>query len=62
MAVGEEESIVIQMINSAAALRSETLDLGRKGICEIPKEILSLKNLEVRLSQEGYRNEQIFRL
>ena len=49
MAVDEEENVVVRMIYSAAALRSETLDLGGKGICEIPKEILDLKYLEVGL-------------
>ena len=43
----EEDDPVIRMINSAAALRSETLDLGAKRIYEIPIEILNLKHLEV---------------
>ena len=50
MAVDEEENVVVRRIYSAAALRSETLDLGGKGICEIPKEILDLKYLEVGLN------------
>ncbi len=46
----EEEDVVIRMINSASALRSETLDLGAKSIYKIPNEILNLKQLEVGLS------------
>lgn len=45
----EEDDPVIRMINSAAALRSETLDLGSKRIYEIPNEILNLKHLEAGL-------------
>jgi hypothetical protein len=45
----EEDDVVIRMINSASALRSETLDLGAKCIYEIPNEILNLKHLEVGL-------------
>ena len=43
----EEDDVVIRMINSASALRSETLDLGAKCIYEMPKEILNLNHLEV---------------
>ena len=46
----EEEDNVIRMINSAAALCSETLDLRSKRIYVIPKEILNLKNLEVSVT------------
>ena len=55
MAVEEEDDVVIRMINSASALRSETLDLSKKRIYEIPKEILDLKHLEVRNSMHRTR-------
>ena len=45
----EEDDVVIRMINSASALRSETLDLGSKCIYKIPSGILNLKHLEVGL-------------
>ena len=49
----EEDDSIVRMINSAAALRSETLDLGAKRIYEIPNEILTLKHLEVGFTQNN---------
>ncbi|XP_028391122.1 leucine-rich repeat-containing protein 27-like isoform X2 [Dendronephthya gigantea] len=53
----EEEDLVIRMINSASALRSETLDLGSKCIYKIPNEILNLKHLESLHLQSNYITE-----
>ncbi|CAB4019511.1 leucine-rich repeat-containing 27-like isoform X1, partial [Paramuricea clavata] len=53
----EEDDVVIRMINSASALRSETLDLGAKCIYEIPNEILNLKHLESLHLESNYITE-----
>lgn len=48
MAVGEGGgSAADQLISTACALGSTTIDLSRKNLTEIPKEVLDLQQLEV---------------
>ena len=48
MAVGEGGgSVADQLISTACALGSTTIDLSRKNLTEIPKEVLDLQQLEV---------------
>ena len=48
MAVGDGvEEAVEQLINTASALGSTTIDLSKKRLTQIPPEVLNLQQLEV---------------
>ena len=47
MAVGEVGEAVEQLINTASALGSTTIDLSKKRLTQVPPEVLNLEQLEV---------------
>lgn len=51
MAVGEGvDEAVEQLINTASALRSTTIDLSKKRLTQVPPEVLNLQQLEVHFT------------
>lgn len=51
MAVGEGvDEAVEQLINTASALGSTTIDLSKKRLTQVPPEVLNLQQLEVHLT------------
>lgn len=50
MAVGDAvDGAVEQLINSASALGSTTIDLSKKRLTQVPPDLLNLQQLEVNL-------------
>ena len=50
MAVGDAvDGAVEQLINTASALGSTTIDLSKKRLTEVPPDVLNLQQLEVNL-------------
>ena len=43
-----QEELILQIINKTASSDSTTIDLSKKGMLQIPEELLELKTLEVR--------------
>ena len=51
MAVGEGvDEAVEQLINTACALGSTTIDLSKKRLTQVPPEVLNLQQLEVHFT------------
>ena len=51
MAVGEEVGEAVeQLINTASALGSTTIDLSKKRLTQVPPEVLHLQQLEVHFT------------
>ena len=51
MAVGDGvEEAVEQLINTASALGSTTIDLSKKRLTHVPREVLNLQQLEVNFT------------
>ena len=50
MAVGDAvDGAVEQLINTASALGSTTIDLSKKRLTQVPSDVLNLQQLEVNL-------------
>lgn len=50
MAVGDAvDGAVEQLINTASALASTTIDLSKKRLTQVPPDVLNLQQLEVNL-------------
>ena len=50
MAVGDAVDVAVeQLINTASALASTTIDLSKKRLTQVPPDVLNLQQLEVNL-------------